>query len=123
MPVPWSQRDADELVTRYAADGEDVALRVYTSRLIGRDPDLVLHGGGKTSVKSPARDLFGAWIDVIHVKGSGWDLESIEPAGLPALRLDELRRLRALAAFDDETMAAELRRALLAPANAPNPSV
>jgi rhamnulose-1-phosphate aldolase/alcohol dehydrogenase len=123
MPRPWSQREADEFRERFAADGEDVALRVYSSRLIGRDPDLVLHGGGNTSVKSRARDLYGAEIEVIHVKGSGWDLESIEPTGLPALRLEELRRLRALPALDDETMAAELRRALLAPARAPNPSV
>src|SRR3990172_2901385 len=123
MPSPWSQREADELKTRFAGDGEDVALRVYTSRLIGRDPNLVLHGGGNTSVKSRARDLYGVEIEVIHVKGSGWDLESIEPAGLPALRLDELRRLRTLPALDDESMVEELRRALLHPARAPNPSV
>ncbi len=123
MAGPWSQREADEFEQRYADDGKDVALRVYTSRLIGRDPKLVLHGGGNTSVKSRARDLYGAEIEVIHVKGSGWDLESIEPPGLPALRLDELRRLRALPALDDETMAAELRRALLHPSRAPNPSV
>ncbi len=123
MPGGWSQREAEELEARFADAGRDVALRVYTSRLIGRDPDLVLHGGGNTSVKSRARDLYGAEIDVIHVKGSGWDLESIEPAGLPALRLDELRRLRALPALDDESMVEELRRALLHPARAPNPSV
>ena len=74
---------------QYGAAGvnRDLALRVYTSRLLGRDPKLVLHGGGNTSVKTIGRDLLGETIEVIHVKGSGWDMAEIEPAGLPAVRL------------------------------------
>jgi rhamnulose-1-phosphate aldolase/alcohol dehydrogenase len=122
MQSRWEDSEAREFVRRHADVGEDLALRVYTSQLIGADPDLVLHGGGNTSVKSRARDLYGEEIDVLHIKGSGCDLASIEPAGLPAVRLNDLVQLRALAALSDEMMVAELRRALLDPA-APNPSV
>src|SRR4030095_6053 len=55
--------------------------RVYTSRLLGRERSLVLHGGGNTSVKLREKNLFGDEEDVLYVKGSGWDLETIEPAG------------------------------------------
>ena len=122
MESRWSDAEAAEFRARHAACGDALALRVYTSRLIGADPELVLHGGGNTSVKAQARDLFGRTIDVIHVKGSGWDLATIEPAGLPALRLEPLVALRALDALSDEDMVAEQRRALLE-ANAPNPSI
>jgi len=65
------------------ADREDLALRVYTTRLLGSDPRLVLHGGGNTSVKTQMPDLLGDRLEVICVKGSGWDMGNIEPAGLP----------------------------------------
>src|SRR6202035_2895500 len=70
----WSNRDADTMAERYAADGiaRDLALRVYTSRLLGGDPNLVLHGGGNTSVKTEATDLVGEPAEVLCVKGSGW---------------------------------------------------
>jgi rhamnulose-1-phosphate aldolase/alcohol dehydrogenase len=118
----WSDSHASELEHRYREHGEDLALRLYTSRLIGADSDLVLYGGGNTSLKSTARDLFGEEVDVLRIKASGLDLESIEPEGLPALRLAPLLRLRSLSALDDETMMQELRRALL-DANDPDPSV
>jgi rhamnulose-1-phosphate aldolase/alcohol dehydrogenase len=118
----WKDAEAQAFVERYRAQGEPLALRVYSSRLIGSDPELVLHGGGNTSLKSRARDRFGEEIAVLHVKGSGWELDTIEPAGLPAVALEPLRRLRALERLDDESMVAELRRALLDP-GAPNPSV
>jgi len=108
------------------ADGhrapELLALRTYTARLVGSEPSLVLHGGGNTSVKARAKTILGEEIDVIHVKGSGWDLATIEPAGHPAVRLEPLRRLRALDAMTDEAMVNELRTNLL-DASAPNPSV
>ncbi len=122
MQSRWGDSEAAEFVERYAHLPEELALRVYSSRLIGADPDLVLHGGGNTSVKSRARDLYGDEIEVLHVKGSGHDLASIGPEGLPALRLEPLRSLRSLDALDDEQMVAEQRRALLAP-DAPTPSV
>src|ERR1051325_2564773 len=89
MKSRWSESEASEFIARYAAKGvgADLALRVYTTRLLGSDPKLVLHGGGNTSVKTIARDLLGDEIEVICVKGSGWDMGAIERAGLPAVRL------------------------------------
>jgi rhamnulose-1-phosphate aldolase/alcohol dehydrogenase len=118
----WDDAEAAACVERYASVAEELALRVYTSRLIGAEPGLVLHGGGNTSVVSRALDLFGNPLDVLHIKGSGWDLASIEPEGLPAVRLADLVKLRELERLDDETMVAESRRALL-DSSAPNPSI
>lgn len=120
----WSEKDARAFVRRYARDGvnRDVALRVYTTRLLGNDPSLVLHGGGNTSVKTIATDLMGREIEVLCVKGSGWDMGNIEPAGLPAVQLAPLRELEALDQLSDEDMVNAQRRNLL-DSTAPNPSV
>ena len=124
MQSQWNDENARETVDAYAAKGvgEDVALRVYTTRLLGRDPLLVLHGGGNTSVKTRARDDLGEVHDVIAVKGSGADMADIEPWGLPAVKLRPLRRLRALEALSDEAMV-NVQRLNLLDASAPNPSV
>src|SRR5712671_3212955 len=124
MESAWVDRDAAALIDRYAKDGvaAELALRVYTTRLLGRDPKLVLHGGGNTSVKTRMRDLLGAEVDVLCVKGSGWDMAKIEPPGLPAVRLDALRTLRGRAALSDEDMV-RIQRANLLDPGAPNPSV
>lgn len=125
MKSRWSDDEARAFVARYASlpgSNEDVALRVYTSRLIGSEPALVLHGGGNTSVKTWLEDDAGERVEVLCVKGSGWDLDAIEPAGLPAVRLDGLRKLRARDAMDDEAMVNAQRTRLL-DASAPNPSV
>ena len=87
-----------------------------------RDPKLVLHGGGNTSVKTRAADLLGDATEVLCVKGSGCDMAAIEPAGLPAVRLEPLRKLRARDALTDEDMV-RLQRANLLDPGAPNPSV
>src|SRR3569623_1638868 len=106
MKSAWVERDAQDTIARYTDAGvhPDLAARVYTTRLLGRDPRLVLHGGGNTSVKTVLPDLLGDPVDVLCVKGSGGDLASIEPASLPAVRLDRLRRLRARDALTDEDM-------------------
>jgi rhamnose utilization protein RhaD (predicted bifunctional aldolase and dehydrogenase)/NAD(P)-dependent dehydrogenase (short-subunit alcohol dehydrogenase family) len=122
MKSRWSDVDAKDFVKRYAGVGEELALRTYTTRLLGGDPKLVLHGGGNTSIKLKARDLLGDEIDVIHIKGSGWDMGNIEPQGLPAVRLEPLRRLRALPKLSDEDMV-NFQRLNLLDAAAPNPSV
>lgn len=122
MPSRWNDDEARAACAQFAAAGELVALRVYTSRLLGGDDTLVLHGGGNTSVKTTRRDLFGRDVEVLCVKGSGWDLGDIEPPGLPAVRLDVLRELRALDELRDEDMVNAVRGALL-DATAPNPSV
>jgi rhamnose utilization protein RhaD (predicted bifunctional aldolase and dehydrogenase)/NAD(P)-dependent dehydrogenase (short-subunit alcohol dehydrogenase family) len=124
MKSAFVERDAQAMVDRYARAGvgPDLALRIYTSRLLGREPKLVLHGGGNTSVKTRQHDLLGEEVEVLCVKGSGGDLAAIEPAGLPAVRLDRLRKLRARMALSDEDMVRIQRENLLDPM-APNPSV
>ncbi len=124
MKSGWVERDAVTLVDRYARQGvgTDLAMRIYTTRLLGREPALVLHGGGNTSVKTTVRDLLGEEVEVLCVKGSGGDMAAIEPAGLPAVRLERLRKLRARAALSDEDMVRIQRENLIDPM-APNPSV
>ena len=120
----WSDADAGRMVERYAQQGvaRDLALRVYTSRLLGGEPKLVLHGGGNTSVKTVSKDLLDEEVEVLCVKGSGWDMAAIEPAGLPAVRVSPLRKLRGRAALSDEEMV-QVQRANLIDPGAPNPSV
>ena len=124
MQSRWRDEDAAGLVAAYTAEGvnRDLALRVYTSRLLGRDPRLVLHGGGNTSVKTAMPDLAGDDVEVLCVKGSGWDLADIQPPGLPALRLAPLRKLVALESLSDEDMV-NLQRGQLLDSTSPNPSV
>ncbi len=124
MRSQWSDKDAERMIAMHAARGisSDLALRVYTSRLLGQEKSLVLHGGGNTSVKTCLPDLLGEKQQVICVKGSGWDLASIEAEGLPAVRLAPLLRLEARDALADEDMVRILRACLLDPM-APNPSV
>src|SRR5690606_26876124 len=120
----WNDKDAEALVAAYAEKGveRELALRVYTTRLLGGEPRLVLHGGGNTSVKLEATDLVGDRWPVLCVKGSGWDMGVIEPQGLPAVKLAPLLKARALQSLSDEDMVA-LQRANLIDPGSPNPSV
>jgi len=120
----WSDKDAESYIDQFASNevDQDVAMRVYTSRLLGGEPKLVLHGGGNTSVKTTMPDMLGQDTNVLCVKGSGWDLGDIEPPGLPAVRLEPIRQLAALSALSDEGMVNAQRTNLLE-ASAPNPSV
>jgi rhamnulose-1-phosphate aldolase/alcohol dehydrogenase len=122
MKGHYREQDAAEYVARFREAGEAVALRVYTSRLIGREPSLVMHGGGNTSVKAPFRGILGESVPAIYVKGSGWNLDSIEPPGFPALDLERIRKLRALEDLSDEEMVNQLRIHMFESAG-PNPSV
>jgi rhamnose utilization protein RhaD (predicted bifunctional aldolase and dehydrogenase)/NAD(P)-dependent dehydrogenase (short-subunit alcohol dehydrogenase family) len=100
----------------------ELGLRVYTSRLLGRDKTLVLHGGGNTSVKIRQANRFGDEEEILYVKGSGWDLETIEAAGFSPVRLAPAARLATLARLSDPEMVNELRTAMTV-ASAPTPSV
>jgi rhamnose utilization protein RhaD (predicted bifunctional aldolase and dehydrogenase)/NAD(P)-dependent dehydrogenase (short-subunit alcohol dehydrogenase family) len=124
MQSAWSERDAKAAIDHYGQSGigPELALRVYSTRLLGRDPKLVLHGGGNTSVKLTARDLTGVDVPALHIKGSGWDMGVIEPPGMPAVRLEPLLRMRAVDALSDDDMARVLRSTLLDPLS-PSPSV
>jgi rhamnose utilization protein RhaD (predicted bifunctional aldolase and dehydrogenase)/NAD(P)-dependent dehydrogenase (short-subunit alcohol dehydrogenase family) len=128
MKSGWVDRDAETMVAQMVSHGaksgidRDLALRVYTTRLLGRDSKLVLHGGGNTSVKTRMRDLLGDEVDVLLVKSSGADMATIEPGGFPAVRLAPMRQLRTLEAIDDDKLVGIERANLIDPA-APNPSV
>src|SRR3954469_2201450 len=124
MQSRYVERDAEAMVDRYAPQGvgPDLALRVYTTRLLGQDRALVLHGGGNTSVKTVVADLAGQDTEVLSVKGTGWDMGSMEPAGMPAVRLAPLLALRARQDVSDEEMV-RFQRANLIDPMAPNPSV
>lgn len=100
----------------------DLALRVYTSRLLGRDPSLVLHGGGNTSVKIRQVNLVNEPEEILYVKGSGWDLATIEEAGFAPVRMPHLLKLAQLPALSDAQMVNELKTQMLR-ASAPSPSV
>jgi rhamnose utilization protein RhaD (predicted bifunctional aldolase and dehydrogenase)/NAD(P)-dependent dehydrogenase (short-subunit alcohol dehydrogenase family) len=124
MKSGWVDSDAEALVAHGAKSGidRDLALRLYTTRLLGRDRKLVLHGGGNTSLKTRMRDRLGDEIAVLRVKATGADMATIEPEGLVAVRLDPMRKLRALDRIEDEDLVGIERANLIDPA-APNPSV
>ncbi len=116
MQDRWNDREA------IACGADPLALRVYSSRLLGREPDLVLHGGGNTSVKVEETNIFGDTEEIIYVKGSGWDLATIEAAGFAPVRLDVLRKMARLPALNDTDMV-RMQRAAMTDPEAPNPSV
>jgi len=100
----------------------DLAQRVYTSRLLGRDRTLVLHGGGNTSVKIREKNLLGEEEDILYVKGSGWDLATIEAAGFSPVKMRHLLALAKLEYLSDPQMVNELKTQMTR-ASAPSPSV
>lgn len=122
MESQYRDEEAKQYLERFSDAGEDVALRVYTSQLIGHDHDLVMHGGGNTSVKGSFKNILGEEVPAIFVKGSGWNLDSIEPPGLPGLDLNYLNKLRELNALNDTEMVNQLRTHLF-DSSSPNPSV
>ncbi len=124
MKSGWVDRDAEAFVAESAKSGvdRDLALRIYTTRLLGRDPKLVLHGGGNTSLKTRMRDRFGEGVEALRVKSSGSDMAAIGADGFVAVLLGPMRKLRALDAIGDEELVAIERANLIDPA-APNPSV
>ena len=115
MQSLWDDNEASQYKT-------DLDQRVFTSRLLGRDPTLVLHGGGNTSVKVREQNIFGEEEDILYVKGSGWDLINIEKDGFAPVQLDYVARLAELQALSDPQMVNELKTHMKN-ASAPTPSV
>ncbi len=114
MENRWSEAEAAEFSARYREQwGEDLALRTYSSRLIGAEEDLVLHGGGNTSVKTTAKNIFGETIPALYVKASGYDLRSMDPEGHSGLDHEYLKKLLRLPGLSDEAMLRELHAHLL----------
>ncbi len=96
---------------------DDLSLRVYTSNLLGKSDELVLHGGGNTSVK-----IFQSAKEVLYVKGSGWDLVNIKAEGFAPVRLKMLQDMAEKETLSDSEMVASQKAAML-DKSAPNPSV
>jgi rhamnose utilization protein RhaD (predicted bifunctional aldolase and dehydrogenase)/NAD(P)-dependent dehydrogenase (short-subunit alcohol dehydrogenase family) len=111
----WSDKEADKY-------DDDLALRIYTSRLLGQNSSLVLHGGGNTSVKIIEKNLVNLEEEILYVKGSGWDLEFIEKAGFSPVRMDHMLNLSRLDSLSDPQMVNELKTQLTN-ASSPSPSV
>ncbi|MDE2223166.1 MAG: bifunctional aldolase/short-chain dehydrogenase [Candidatus Omnitrophica bacterium] len=116
MKSLWNDKDARKTAQN------PLALRVYTSRLLGRETSLVMHGGGNSSVKVKVNDFFGQEQEVLYIKASGWDLATIEAAGFAAVKMDVLMCMAAMKQLSDTDMVRQQRAAMLDP-NAPNPSV
>jgi len=116
MVSVWDDNKAKEF------KNNDLEMRVYTSRLLGANSDLVLHGGGNTSVKITEKNLFGEDEDLLYVKGSGWDLATIEAAGFAPVKMDTLLKMADLKELSDVDMVTNQRAAMTNP-SAPNPSV
>jgi len=116
MKSLWNDNEAKSFLD------DPLQMRVYTSRLLGREPELVLHGGGNTSVKVAVTNLFGDIEDVLYVKGSGWDLKTIQTAGFAPVKLEVLKKMAKLERLSDIDMVKLQRSAMIDPL-APNPSV
>lgn len=115
MKSKWDTRIAEKIKNL-------LDLRVYSSRLLGSDPTLVLHGGGNTSVKVIEKDAWGKTIELAYIKGSGWDLGNIERAGFSPVKLDELCGMLQFEELSDSKMVKLLRASMVDP-YAPTPSV
>lgn len=102
MKNRWNESEASKCQS-------DLDLRVYTSRLLGQDPSLVLHGGGNTSVKIIEKNILGEDEEILYVKGSGWDLETIEAPGFTPIRIDHLKKLAKLDSLSDLDMVNEMK--------------
>jgi rhamnose utilization protein RhaD (predicted bifunctional aldolase and dehydrogenase)/NAD(P)-dependent dehydrogenase (short-subunit alcohol dehydrogenase family) len=124
MRSRWTDADAQAAIERYGSEQIDqhFALRIYSTRLLGQNPELVQHGGGNTSLKSAMSDVFGDPVQALRVKASGADMAVIEPSGFAAVRLEPLQKLRSRATLSERDMGRLLRASLLDP-DAPNPSV
>ncbi len=116
MKTLWKNNEAKKL------SNDPLKLRIYTSRLLGRESDLVLHGGGNTSVKTKIKDFFGDIEDVLYVKASGWDMKTIQAAGFTPLKLKVLKQMAELERLSDTDMIKIQKTAMMDP-DAPNPSV
>ncbi len=116
MKSLWNDKEAKKLKK------DLLKQRVYTSRLLGANEDLVMHGGGNTSVKITEKNLFGESEELLYVKGSGWDLGTIEAEGFAPVRMDTLLKMANLDDLSDMDMVKYQRAAMTNP-SAPNPSV
>ena len=124
MKNNWNPKESIRYINEYKKKKIDknLALRIYSTHLLGREKNLVLHGGGNTSLKGYLRNISGKIIDVIYVKGSGWDMSNLNENGMPCLELKPLLEVEKLKKLDDKNMVNYLRKNLI-DTTSPNPSV
>ena len=124
MKSNWNQKEANLFVKKYKSKNitKDLALRIYTTQLLGNSPKLVLHGGGNTSVKLIYQDTFNRKANILFVKGSGKDMSNIDLDGFPALELDNLQKLRKIKRMNDFQMINYQKKYML-DTTSPNASV
>ena len=124
MKSLWNNKIALQYVSEYKKKNisKDLALRIYTTHLLGKNPKLVLHGGGNSSVKSIGKNLYKKNVNLIYVKGSGWDMSNLNELGMPGLELNPLLETVKLNKLNDNDMV-NLLRSNLINVNSPNPSV
>ena len=115
MKSKWNDRDASKFIKRYIKKGinRELALRIYSTRLLGNDSRLVLHGGGNTSLKLSLKNSFGKKENIIYVKGSGKDMSNIDIDGFPALELDNLINLKKMKKINDFQMINYLKKYMI----------
>ena len=120
----WNKKIANDYIKKYAKKkiSKELALRIYTTHLLGSEKKLVLHGGGNTSLKESQRDIFNKVTNFMHVKGSGWDMSNLTEEGMPTVFLDPLIKTLDFKKMTDKNMVNFLRNNLLNPSS-PNPSV
>jgi rhamnose utilization protein RhaD (predicted bifunctional aldolase and dehydrogenase)/NAD(P)-dependent dehydrogenase (short-subunit alcohol dehydrogenase family) len=116
MQSLWNEKEARKFIH------DPIALRVYTSRLLGQNSDLVLHGGGNTSVKVNEKNAFGDKEEILYIKGSGWDLATLQAQGLAPVKMKALLKMAEFKELPDSQMVYHQRAAMTNP-YAPNPSV
>jgi len=124
MKNNWNIKESKKYINSYKKKkiNSDLALRIYTTHLLGNNSNLVLHGGGNTSVKTQSKNIQGKKIDIIYIKGSGWDMSNLNENGMPGLELKPLRDLLSIKKLSDSDMVNYLRKNLLNN-KSPNPSV
>ena len=124
MKNKWNNSEANKYISHYKKNNvsNELALRIYTTHLLGREKKLVLHGGGNTSLKTSIKNIFNQEINVMHIKGSGWDMGFIDHPGMPAVELDTLLKTINLKKLNDFEMV-NLQRKCLLNSQAPNPSI
>ena len=124
MKNDWNNIEANNYIRKYKQKNisKDLALRIYTTQLLGKNNKLVLHGGGNTSLKTTTNNIFNERINIMHVKGSGWDMGTIDSPGLPAVELEPLLKTKKLSKLNDFDMV-NLQRKYLLDSKSPNPSV
>ena len=108
MKSAYNKVDAEKIIKKYSNISQELALRLYTSKLLGSNPNLVLHGGGNTSIKLKQKNILGEEQDVLFVKASGADLANMTPEGFVALDLSFLRKRHTLDSLEDEEMESQL---------------